>query len=63
MSKLPLLRSSFLERQDIGSGDLCIAQGKDVLRKKWDFDVYLPSKGMNLQRPLSVDSRPKAIAD
>ena len=52
MSKLPPLRSSFLERQDIGSGDLCIAQGKDVLRKKWDFDVYLPSKGMNLQRPL-----------
>ncbi len=50
--QLPPLRSSFLERQDIGSGDLCIAQGKDVLRKKWDFDVYLPSKKMNLQRPL-----------
>ena len=52
MQSLPLLRSSFLERQDIGSGDLCIAQGKDVLRKKFDFDVYLPSKGINLQRPL-----------
>jgi hypothetical protein len=52
MSKLPPLRSSFLERQEIGSGNLCIAQGKGVLHKKWDFDVYLPSKGMNLQRPL-----------
>jgi hypothetical protein len=49
---LPPLRSSFLERQEIGSGDLCIAQGKDVLRKKFDFDVWLPSKKMNLQRPL-----------
>ncbi len=52
MSKLPPLRSSFLERQDIGSGDLCIAHGKYVLDKKWDFDVYLPSRKMNLQRPL-----------
>ena len=51
-TKLPPLRSSFLERQDIGNGDLCIAQGKDVLRKKFDFDVYLPSRGINLQRPL-----------
>jgi hypothetical protein len=50
--RLPPLRSSFLERNDIGSGDLCIAQGQSVLRKKWDFDVYLPSKKMNLQRPL-----------
>ncbi len=50
--QLPPLRSSFLERNEIGSGDLCIAQGKDVLQKTWDFDVYLPSKGMNLQRPL-----------
>lgn len=51
-TKLPPLRSSFLERQDIGNGDLCIAQGKNVLNKKFDFDVYLPSKKMNLQRPL-----------
>ena len=51
-NKLPPLRSSFLERQDIGSGNLCIAQGKNVLLNKWDFDVYLPSKNMNLQRPL-----------
>ena len=50
--KLPSLRSSFLERQDIGSGDLVIAQGKYVLDKAFDFDVYLPSKKMNLQRPL-----------
>ena len=49
---LPPLRSSFLERQDIGNGDLVIAQGQSVLRKTFDFDVYLPSKGMNLQRPL-----------
>jgi hypothetical protein len=52
MSKLPPLRSSFLERQEIGSGNLVIAQGKSVLRKRWDFDVYLPTKGLNLQRPL-----------
>ena len=50
--QLPPLRSSFLERAELGNGNLCIAQGKDVLRKKWDFDVYLPSKKMNLQRPL-----------
>jgi hypothetical protein len=50
--QLPPLRSSFLERQDIGSGNLCIVQGKDVLRKKFDFDVYLPSRGINLQRDL-----------
>lgn len=49
---LPPLRSSFLERQDIGQGNLCIAQGKDVLKKKFDFDVWLPSRQMNLQRPL-----------
>ena len=49
---LPPLRSSFLERNQIGSGDLCIAQGKYVLDKKWDFDVWLPTQGMNLQRPL-----------
>ena len=49
---LPPLRSSFLERQEIGNGDLCIAQGLGVLRKKFDFNVYLPSKKMNLQRPL-----------
>jgi len=29
-----------------------VAQGKEVLTKKFDFDVYLPSKKMNLQRPL-----------
>jgi hypothetical protein len=52
MNKLPPLYSSFLSRQDIGSGQLCIAQGKGVLNKKWDFDVYLPSRQMNLQRPL-----------
>jgi len=50
--QLPSLRSSFLERQDIGSGNLCIVQGKDVLRKKFDFEVYLPSRGINLQRDL-----------
>jgi hypothetical protein len=52
MNKLPPLYSSFLQRNDIGSGQLCIAQGKGVLDKKWDFDVYLPSRKMNLQRPL-----------
>jgi hypothetical protein len=52
MDSLPPLRSSFLERQDIGSGDLCITQGKYVLDRKFDFDVYLPTRGMNLQRPL-----------
>ena len=63
MNKLPPLRSSFLERQEIGSGDLCIAQGKYVLDKKWDFDVYLPSKKMNLQRPLvwNIDQKRSLI--
>jgi hypothetical protein len=50
--RLPPLRSSFLERNNLGSGDLCIAQGKHVLDKKWDFNVYLPSKKMDLQRSL-----------
>lgn len=52
MSALPPLRSSFLERQGIGNGDLAISQGFAVLKKSFDFDVYLPSKKMNLQRPL-----------
>jgi hypothetical protein len=63
MNKLPSIRSSFLERQDIGSGDLCLAQGKNVLRKKFDFDVYLPSRKMNLQRPLvwTIDQKQSLI--
>lgn len=52
INRLPPLRSSFLQRQDIGSGQLVICQGKGILDKKFDFDVYLPSKKMNLQRPL-----------
>lgn len=50
--QLPPLRSSFLKRHDLGEGNLCIAQGKNVLSKKFDFDVWLPSRQMNLQRPL-----------
>lgn len=50
--QLPSLRSSFLEQHELGSGNLCIAQGKGVLDKEFDLDVYLPSKKMNLQRPL-----------
>jgi hypothetical protein len=41
-----------LERAELGNGDIAISQGKDVLRKKFDFDVYLPSKKINLQRDL-----------
>jgi hypothetical protein len=52
MKKLPNIQNSFLQRNQIGGGDLCISQGKGVLSKVFDFDVYLPSKGMNLQRPL-----------
>jgi hypothetical protein len=52
MKKLPNIQNSFLQRNQIGGGDLCISQGKSVLSKVFDFDVYLPSKGMNLQRPL-----------
>jgi len=48
----PLQRSSFLDRNAIGSGQMYVAQGKEVLNKRFDFDVYLPSKKMNLQRPL-----------
>ena len=51
-NQLPPLYSSFLKRQDIGSGHLCIEQGKGILRKKFDFDVFLPSRKINLQRPL-----------
>jgi hypothetical protein len=51
-TKLPEIRSSFLQRHDIGSGDLCIAQGFGVLRYSFDFDVFLPTKRMNLQRSL-----------
>ena len=63
MSMLPQIHSSFLEKQDVGSGDLCIAQGLGVLRKKFDFDVYLPSRKMNLQRPLvwSLDQKRSLI--
>ena len=49
---LPPLQSSFLSRHEIGSGQMYVAQGKEVLNKKFDFDVWLPSKGMNLQRDL-----------
>lgn len=49
---LPPLRSSFLARHDIGNGSLRLAQGKNILKKKLDLDVYLPTRGMNLQRPL-----------
>jgi hypothetical protein len=61
--KLPPLNNSFLSRRDIGSGNLCIAEGRSVLSKTWDFDVYLPSKGMNLQRPLvwTIDQKRSLI--
>ena len=49
---LPPLRSSFLERYDITIGNYSICEGRSILRKKFDFDVYLPSKKINLQRPL-----------
>lgn len=49
---LPDLTSSFLRRHNIGEGNLCIAQGLSVARDKFDFDVYLPTKKLNLQRPL-----------
>jgi hypothetical protein len=50
-SSLPDLGNSFLKRYNLGSGDLCIAQGLGVLKVPFDFDVYLPSRGINLQRP------------
>ena len=52
MNQLPSLDRSFLSRQDISSGEFYIAKGKEILAKTFDFDVYLPSKKMNLQRPL-----------
>jgi Protein of unknown function DUF262 len=52
MDKLPSLNLPSLYRNQIGSGDLCIAQGKRILDLKFDFDVFLPSLGVNLQRPL-----------
>jgi hypothetical protein len=48
--ELPDLYDSFLKRHDIGTGDIVIARGKEILKTKLDFDVYLPSKKMNLQR-------------
>jgi hypothetical protein len=50
MNKLPTLSNTFLDRYNITSGNYSICEGKSVLRKKFDFDVYLPSKKMNLQR-------------
>ena len=53
MNKLPVLGKGFLHRYNVDC--LCIAQGiKGILRlkPKLDFDVFLPSKGMNLQRDL-----------
>lgn len=52
MNQLPSLsQSNFLSRYNIQE-NLCIAQGKYILTKKFDFDVYLPTKQMNLQRDL-----------
>jgi hypothetical protein len=50
-------------QHNLDSGNLCIAQGKGVLDKKFDFDVYLPSKKMNLQRPLvwTIDQKRSLI--
>ena len=63
MNQLPPLHSPFLSRQDIGSGQILVAQGKEVLDKDFDVDVYLPSRGMNLQRPLvwTVDQKRSLI--
>ena len=49
---LPAFNSSFLLKHDLGNGDLCIAHGFGALDLKFDFDVWLPSRNMNLQRPL-----------
>lgn len=50
MSTLPSLDSSFLTTHYPQRG-ICIAQGvRSILSKRFDFDVYLPSRGMNLQR-------------
>jgi len=48
---LPSLSAvNFLNRHNIQQG-ICIAQGvRGILSKKFDFDVYLPSRKMNLQR-------------
>ena len=63
MSKLPEMYDSFLDRKGIGCGNLCIAQGKNVLSRNWDFDVWLPTKNMNLQRSLvwSLDQKRSLI--
>jgi hypothetical protein len=51
MKQLPSLSSiNFLSKFNVQKG-ICIAQGiKSILSQKFDFDVYLPTRGMNLQR-------------
>ena len=52
MNKLPSLTAkNFLTSYHIDQS-VSIAQGASIARLTFDFDVYLPSKTMNLQRPL-----------
>jgi hypothetical protein len=47
---LPELDKFSLQNK-VGDGQLCIAQGKNLLDLILDMNVYLPTKAMNLQRP------------
>lgn len=48
--QLPPLQGSFLRRSELGSGDLVIGTPKHLDESRFDFEVYLPSLGVNLQR-------------
>lgn len=53
MNKLPSLNATdFLNRYHIQEGITIADRASTLSRLKFDFDVYLPTKGMNLQRPL-----------
>lgn len=54
----PLSQANFLSRNNINE-NVCIFQGKYALQKEYDFDVFLPSKNMNLQRGFVWDSDQK----
>lgn len=49
MNELPPLNNDFLFKHNIQQ-KISIAQGKHILDLNLDLDVFLPTKGMNLQR-------------
>ena len=47
-----LTAADFLDRYHIQENITIAERASTISRLKFDFDVWLPSKGMNLQRPL-----------